>query len=279
MNFSFSKTEREYNEDRCFSCEDFAFVIDGATGISNQKFSKMNTDAEWYADWWYNYLKISLKNFNLSIYEILKNGMDLMLDEFKNLAKDNIILDYPSATLDIVRKLKNNQVEIYVIGDSPLLIQSDTGHTILITDNLNIINDDIKIATFEYYSKKENLSFIDSIKKHYEIMFEHRALKNKLFGYNILSDDKDAILRGIYKKIDGNIFKKFILTTDGYSQLFDLFNLYTPQEFANSLNSIDDAKKLYQELFNAQELDSNIKNYLRIKHRDDASVCVLDISK
>ena len=48
--FSLSKPGREWNEDRCYACKDFAFVLDGATSLTRQKFSSLHSDAEWSSD-------------------------------------------------------------------------------------------------------------------------------------------------------------------------------------------------------------------------------------
>lgn len=280
MNFTFTKNgNKPWNEDRCYSCDDFAFSIDGATGVSGQKFSNDNSDAEWYSNWWCEYLKTSLNDFDKPVYEILQEGVDKVVKDFTELANGKVILDFPSSTLSIARRLKNNEIEIYIIGDSPVLIQTATGHTLEISDTLNNINDGLNLSTIEYYSKTENLPFLEARKKYNEYVVQGRSTKNHIFGYNILADDRDAILRGVYKKIDGNIFKKVILMTDGYSQVFDLFGLYSIRDLASSLNTPEDAERIYNELYNAQEEDKDCAKCLRFKIRDDATVSVLDISK
>ena len=60
--FYFSQGGREWNEDRAYSCEDFAFVLDGATSLYPEKYSNFSTDAEWYSNWWCEFLKVELHN-------------------------------------------------------------------------------------------------------------------------------------------------------------------------------------------------------------------------
>ena len=279
MNFTFTKAGREWNEDRCYSCEDFAFAIDGATGLGDEKISTMNSDAEWYSEWWFKYLKEQLKDYSRPIHEIVYSGVDKVVSEFKTLANGKSIIDFPSSAINIARKLENGNLEIYVLGDSPLLVQTETGHTFEISDTLNNINDGITLATLEYHAKKDNIPFFEARKKYASVVAVARDTKNNVWGYNVLSDKPEAVKHGIYKILDGKVFKKVLLMTDGYSQVYDTFNLYSLDEFATKLDSIESAEKIYNELYEAQEHDSDASAHIRFKIRDDATLSVLDINK
>ena len=46
--FSFLDTlNPNYNEDECYVCENFGFVLDGATGLSGENYTNEKTDALW----------------------------------------------------------------------------------------------------------------------------------------------------------------------------------------------------------------------------------------
>ena len=279
MNFTFTKAGREWNEDRCYSCEDYAFAIDGATGLGDEKVSNLNSDAEWYSEWWKTYLIEGLKDYSRPIHEIVYKGVGLIVDEFKKLAGNKVVEIFPSAAVNIARKLQNGNIEIYVLGDSPMIVQNVAGHSFEISDTLNNINDGITLATLHYHAKKDNIPFFEARKKYAEVIAQARVTKNNIWGYNVLSDVAEAVNKGIYKILDGNVFKKVLLMTDGYSQAYDTFNLYSIDEFAMSLDSVQSAEKIYEELYNAQEDDKDAINHLRFKIRDDATLAVLDISK
>ena len=277
MNYTFTKAGKNWNEDRCYSCEDFAFVLDGATGVSDQKISDKNSDAEWYSNYWCEYLKEALKDKTKPIYEILEDGMDKVVTEFQNLAKGKVIFDFPSCSASIARKV-GDEIELYAICDSPILIQAITGKTLEVGDTLNNINDGVNLLTLDYYAKKDEISIFEAHNKYHEVVVKGRKTKNKPFGYNVLSNSKEVIRKGVYKKIDAKIFKKVLLMTDGYSQVYDLFNLYSADEFASKLNCVEDAQRIYDELYQAQETDNLGRNYIRFKLRDDASLAVLDFT-
>lgn len=279
MNFTFTRAGREWNEDRCYACEDFAFAIDGATGLGDEKVSNLNSDAEWYSEWWKKYLIEELKDYSRPIHEIMYKGVGLIVQEFQRLAGDIKVEIFPSAAINIARKLENGNLEIYVLGDSPMLVQNVAGHTFEISDTLNNINDGITLATLHYHAKKDNIPFFEARKKYAEVIAQARVTKNNIWGYNVLSDVAEAVNKGIYKILDGNVFKKVLLMTDGYSQCYDTFNLYSLDEFASKLDSEESAEKIYNELYQAQEEDKEAVEHIRFKIRDDATLAVLDTSK
>lgn len=279
MNFTFTKAGREWNEDRCYSCEYYAFAIDGATGLGDEKVSDFNSDAEWYSEWWREYLIKQLKDYSRPIHEIVYSGVGMVVDEFKKLAGEKKVEIFPSAAINIARKLENGNLEIYVLGDSPLLVQTAMGHTFEISDTLNNINDGITLATLHYHAKQDNIPLFEARKKYAEVLAVARVTKNNQWGYNVLSDVAEAVNKGIYKILDGNIFKKVLLMTDGYSQCYDTFSLYSLDDFASKLDSKESAEKIYDELYSAQEKDKNAETHIRFKLRDDATLAVLDISK
>ena len=146
MYFTFTKASKNWNEDRGYSCKNFAFAIDGATGSNGQKFSDKNTDAEWYSEWWCNFLMKALQDYSLSIPEILHQGMDNVIQDFNKLTMGKVVLDFPSSTINIARKLEDGNLEVYLLCDSPIILQTATGRSILLTDTLNNNNDNINLA-------------------------------------------------------------------------------------------------------------------------------------
>ena len=156
------------------------------------------------------------------------------------------------------------------------MVQNAAGHVFEMSDTLNNINDGITLATLHYHAKKDNIPFFEARKKYAEVITVARNTKNNTWGYNVLSDIPEAVNKGIYKILDGKVFKKVLLMTDGYSQCYDTFSLYSLDDFAAKLDSAISAEKIYNELYDAQELDKDAVNHIRFKIRDDATLAVLD---
>ena len=275
--FTFSKPGRAWNEDRCFACEKFAFVLDGATSIYNQKYSCFHTDAEWLSNWWYEFLKVELFDESKSVLEILEKGMELCSDEYKKMLEENVDLDCPSSTLSIVRE-HQGKLEIFSVADSPIVLQGKSGLAIKIFDNRCDMLDDINKLIIKNYAIKEYISVMQAKSLHPECIADGRKTKNKIHGYYVLdtSNSKEMLDNAIYKIVDKNLIKKVLITSDGYSQIYDLFEKYNLEEFANKINSVEDAENLYNELCELQDKDIDGNTYVRFKIRDDSSIAVLD---
>lgn len=271
--FSLTKPGREWNEDRLFVCEDFAFVLDGATSLTKEKYSSFNSDAEWCSQWWKDYLIEEMKS-QTPLCDIVREGIKKHVKAFKALAKNNTVTDFPSTTIAAVRRV-NGRLEIYILGDSSLVIKTKAGFTFEISEARVDFIDKTNLSILLDKAKKENLSLADTRKKYPEPVLEGRLRKNTRFGYSILSNDPKAADNGIYTFIDENLIEKLFILSDGFSQIYDTMYYLTKSQFASKINSLKDAEKIYSKLYKLQEKDSMCHKYPRFKLRDDASFICL----
>lgn len=213
-------------------------------------------------------------DFSKTIPEILIEGVEKVSQDFKKLAGNEEVKDFPSACVSVARKM-GDYIEIYTLGDSPIIVQSKTDMSIVIADTLNNVNDDIHKIIIKDIAVKNNMSIIEAKMKYPDCIKQGRTMKNSFGGTFVLADSKEAIYHGVYKKIDARLVKKILLLTDGYSQIFDLFEKYTINELANKISSKDDAIMVYEELCSLQENDPYGDNFIRFKFRDDATISAL----
>lgn len=275
INFSFSKAGREWNEDRAYSCEDFAFVLDGATCLNGEHFSSFGSDAEWYANWWYEYLKIELKDISRTIPKILKDGIKKVVKDYKKLAKGETPEDFPAATFSAIRRI-DGRIEMYSLCDTSLIFLSKNGEVLYIQDASNCVNDGFNTIIINAYAKKENISRLEARKKYADVIRHGRKyLKNQPCGYHVLADSVDAIDFGIYNSIDESLIDKVLIMSDGFSQVFDVIKFMTQEQLIKKINSLYDAEKIYNRLYKLQELDKDCRKYPRFKVRDDASIAFM----
>ena len=271
--FSLTKAGKDWNEDRLFVSEDFAFVLDGATSLTKEKYSSFNSDAEWCAEWWQNYLRQAMKS-NIPLCDIVREGIKKHIKDFKALAKNNPITDFPSTTIAAVRRV-NGKLELYVLGDSILLFKTKAGFTFHISEARVDFIDKTNISILLDKAKKEKLSLAQTGKKYPEYVLDGRMRKNLKFGYSILSNDVKAADNAIYTFIDEELIDKMFILSDGFSQVFDTVKFLTENEFVNKINCRKDAEKVYAKLYKLQEKDKLCYKYPRLKLRDDASlVCI-----
>ena len=274
--FTFTKPGREWNEDRVYSCDDFAFVLDGATCLFNDHYSKYATDAEWYSNWWCEYLKKSLGNTKKEIPDILKAGIKKVVKDYQKLAKDNVIEDFPSSTVSIVRR-NNGMLEFYSLTDSSMVVLSKSGICITIQEQGNTVKDAFTIMKVLDTGKKHNMPLMEARHKFGEIVQQARIRKNQfaLGGYYVLADSEEAINHGIYASVEEALIDKVLILSDGYSQVYDVVKFMPPEKLIKKINSYADAEKIYNKLVKYQQKDKLAKKYYRFKVSDDTSLAYL----
>ena len=271
--FSFTRAGREWNEDRVYSCDDFAFVLDGATCLTNEHYSNYGSDAEWYANWWFEYLKVELKKTKKTIPEILKAGIKKVVNDYKKLS-NKMPEDFPSATFSAIRRI-NGKIEMYTLCDTSIIFFSKNGDIKFIQDASNGVNDGFNIITVRGFAKKEKTTLLEARKNHADVISNGRLKKNKFGGYHVLSDSVEAIDFGMYNSIDEELIDKVLIMSDGYSQVFDVVKFMTYEQLIRKVNSLSDVKKIYNKLYKYQESDKGCDKYPRFKVRDDASVAFM----
>ena len=272
--FTFSRAGRAWNEDRVYSCEEYAFVLDGASSLVKDQYSNLNTDAEWCSNWWYEYLKGELKDNTKTIPDILKRGVELSTIEFKNLSRGVELEDFPCTTVSIVRR-KGGYLEMYALADSPILIKAKSGLHLTFEDTLNTVNEGFNTIRIKHFADQENLTMKESRVKHGEVLYKNISIKNKFGGYYVLADSVEAIYHGVYNSIEEELIEKVVILSDGYSQVYDTVKIMSSEELVDAVESVEDLENIYHKLYDLQEEDYDCDKYIRFKIRDDASIAVM----
>ena len=126
-------------------------------------------------------------------------------------------------------------------------------------------------------SKEKEVSILEARRYCDNEVLDVRKMKNKSNGYWILELNEEAIDNGLYGKIAISKEVSISLTSDGFSQYYDTFNLAEGySEFIDIVKetNIDD---LYNNLYLSQEDDSECNNYPRLKKRDDSSIVYFEV--
>ncbi len=264
---------REWNEDYAYSCEKYCFVLDGATSLIPEKYSKEESDAKWYSHAFGKFLETTLSDFSKSISEIIKEGIDIIINEYKTLAGDKKIVDFPSSCVAVIRRNKN-KIEYFVLGDCGILfkrkndIKDFTDSILPVLDKKNI-DDMVKIAKQKHIDAIEARKFVDAD------ILKKRLTKNTENGYWILCDDKTACDHAIQGELKIKKGDEFLLYSDGFSQIWDTVKIKTESEVFEFLGQGGTLVDLYKMLYAEQENDLGCNKYPRTKIRDDATAIYL----
>lgn len=265
------------NEDVFNIVENAAWVIDGATGLTNKRITDFKSDAQWYASRWNSYLTENI-NSNSDINEIIKEGITFIKKEYEGFKGFDKLseLDYPCAAIALIR-IKNNKIEYYVLGDSSLVYKCDGGNTSEIYDKhleeleVSILN---KIKAVK---REKNINMLEAKAYCLEEIKNTRMLKNTNEGYWILELDEQAADHAICGSIDAQNNIKVFMTSDGFSQYYDTINIAENCEEFLDLAEANDMNTLCEKLRLEQDKDSLCNKYPRLKKSDDATLVYLEI--
>ena len=268
---------REWNEDYAYLCEDYAFVLDGASNITGEHYTSCNTDAEWYAQKFGKYLEVALKDKDKSIKEIMKQGIIEVTQNYIEIVGDKKIIDMPSSCVTAIRFDKNRRkMEYFVLGDSGIAMRFNN-NIVNITDQVLPKLDGHDLRTMQDIVKEKGITVLEARRYIDKQMFQKRMLKNKPNGYWILGDDVEACEHAMYGVVDVANGGQVLLYTDGFSQIWETVNLYTLEQVFNKLKSGVNLLDLSGELYSIQENDPFCNKYPRFKKRDDTSAIYIEI--
>ncbi|GAA0814382.1 protein phosphatase 2C domain-containing protein [Clostridium tertium] len=265
------------NEDKITIIEGSAWILDGATGLTGKRITEKETDALWYVEALDDYLKKHI-NSSKDIKEIIKNAIKEVKEKYSKYDGFNDLeeIDYPCAALALVR-FNSKELEYYVIGDCTLIYSQENESIKEIVDRKLIGLEENILRKMCEVSKVNNISVLDARKLCNDEVISVRKLKNKLNGYWILEFNEDAVDRGLYNKISINGEISICITSDGFSQFYDTFNLAQDYKAFINLLKESNVEAIFNTLYEEQEKDSNCNDYPRLKKRDDTSIIYFEL--
>lgn len=259
------------NEDCVYLCEDYGFVMDGATGLLKENITGWVSDAKWYVETFKEFLIKKLKE-SKELREIMKEGIKYVSNLYNNLDRASTVKSKPSSGIALFRK-KDDKLEYFILGDCQLIVRNKDDKIFkLQLDDLPKL-DAININRMVEIAKDKNINVIDARPLINEYLVETRLTQNTNKGYWILSEDVSAVQHALYGTLDISDIKEIIGLTDGFNQLYETFKVFTFEELANLIykNNVK-LEYLYKTLYTLQENDMYCNKYPRFKIRDDATI-------
>ena len=220
----FTRAGAKFNEDSCYICKDFGFVIDGATGLTNCNITNGKTEAQWFSCKFKEYLMDSLKDTTKSLSNIVEQGIVEIDNEYNKFAGADNSKIKPSAAIAIFR-LSGLGMEYFVLGDFSIIVNIDDKINIITSRDLEKFDNQSK-QILKAVATENNINVIDAVPLVENVLIKQRLLKNTVNGYWILSDDTKAVNYAICGTITSKI-KQIVVVSDGFSQVYELFKFMT----------------------------------------------------
>lgn len=272
---SFTRSGALHNEDSFSIKPRYGFVLDGATGLLKERVTNMESDAQWFAHKWRDFLDKNLDS-GAPLKEILKQGVKSVNDEYMALPGAENVKSKPSAGIALYRAL-NGKLEYFLLGDCSIILTKKSGKVVYLQPQELTKLDQINIDRMSAIAKEKNINVIDARDLITENLLETRLTQNTDKGYFILSDSYEAIDKALYGTIDFDEITQVVVLSDGYSQIFDTFNILSTEKFAEAMSADASLGELYNILWNLQEKDKHCNKYPRFKVRDDATAILYKV--
>ncbi|MEG0836097.1 MAG: hypothetical protein RR413_11705 [Christensenellaceae bacterium] len=266
------------NEDVYFANHRYAWVFDGATGLTNRHITNTESDALWYTNMLSSVLNERIDNMSRLLSDILSECITVTWEKFLSLIEINELsaIDIPSAVGCVVR-CNANIFEYAILGDCSLIVEFKDDNVICICDcRLNAL-DGKSLATGLEASRRLGIP-LSKCKEHMlPTLIENRLKMNTPQGYYNFSNSQDAAQHSIQGSIPMETISRICICSDGFSQYYELFKLCKDCKEFIQLVASQPIECLYLKLTDAQKQDSEFENFPRLKLTDDATVVCLDV--
>ena len=251
-----------------------AYVMDGASALTESNFTPDGNDVVWMVRWWQDYLTEYLDEMDRSLQDIFEKGINIFNKTFsqyrpiEHLSK----LEQVSSGLAVIR-WGERFLECFVLGDVEISLKCKDGTLEILTDDRNKLLD---VQVIELMNKNKERAkscvFKDFTEEEWSLLKKNRMKMNTDEGYYILSHDVVAISKGIYKVYPLEALQSCLLSTDGISPL----DRYYARDILMNEIKQRGVKAMIDELRDIENDDSEMIAIKRLKKHDDATAVFLE---
>ncbi|MBE5737215.1 MAG: hypothetical protein E7348_02320 [Clostridiales bacterium] len=251
-----------YNEDRFLVTNTLFAVIDGATGLTDENTFNKASKASKLA----GFVKSQLANYKGTDIIDFLHSLSILAFE-KGHTKDC------SCGISIV-KVNEKTVELYCLGDCPILYQNKNGEVHTFTQTKLPKLDKIALNQMMDYAKANNISIKKARKYIDHTLKKHRALLNTPDGYWVFAPSEKPNFTVDTITIEKEQLKSIIVCSDGFAQCYNKLNIFENEKqlFESQLSVKDICLKVQR----ISKADKDYNLYPRFKLFDDTTVIKLD---
>ena len=267
-------TVKKSNEDIYGLTKRGAFVIDGASALTDRSFVPDGNDVSWMVQWWRDYLDGHLDDTSYSIKEILKEGVRKFNWEYGRYVDLDSLEAHEQLSAGIAILRKNGDIlESFVLGDVEISVKSINGECSIVTDQaLKGLDAEVIDLMRRNHQREKQVIFKGFTEQELDVLIRNRKKMNVPGGYYILGHSVEAIDMGIYRTFQADEIEKCLLSTDG---IVPLNYKYTRSNLLERIRQ-SGVREVIRELRGMEESDREKRSIGRLKTHDDATLIYLD---
>lgn len=264
-------------EDRIGFGENYAYVMDGATGLTTGLIDQYLSDTVWFVEHATKYLNETLTHDvaiqSTRLFQNLSNDLRSKLRAHIH-SEDYREEQLPSAAIILLRKIKETLI-IESFGDCTAVIEYKDGRYEVVHDDRATELDRGIIHHMQALVREEGITMTEAKKRIHPLLLNNRQLKNKKDGYAAMDITTDYIDKGLKRVLNYQDVQSVWLFSDGVDSYYTDVNLATDavdmvqQMKQTSVHQVIDRLRI------REEADGICETYPRMKPKDDASLIYL----
>lgn len=267
---------RGVNEDTGLIRSRMAWVLDGATGVTDSEHTPGRTDGEWYVEQLSAELTKRVQRSRASLSDIVRESVKAVAATYREVI-DRSSVDpaaEPSATGAFVR-WNERELEYLVLCDSTfLLCRGDELVERVTDDRIEPLETDVRNRIRSELDAGATLK--EARAAVMPLLRENRRRKNTSGNYWVLSLDPNAVAHAYTGTVDLRPGDQAYLFTDGVHRLVDTYGYFDDWNEGVSYLRENSPQELLSELRSIELDDPNAEDHLRTKWADDATLVRLE---
>ena len=269
-------TGGDVNEDGFFSSPKRAWLLDGASGLSDRQLLGTDSDARWLVNKALGVISKFEDETFLAQPRLLAE--ELNKDYLLEVSDDNVEqFERPSASL-IAAEIQGTQLLYGQLGDCSAIFRASPNSTVLSTPVGPLAHlDSVVLEKLKGLRVDGNLPLHIARNNILEDLRANRSKVNLPAGYSALTVGPNNQFVFEPKSISVREGSVCLLMSDGFSRLIDTFYAYTKESLLESAVKSGLAQ-LLAELRDLENQDPEALKYTRFKRHDDASALLLRVT-
>lgn len=268
-----SKPGGRHNEDRIFHQGPTAWVLDGATGLTDSNRTSSASDAAWLVE---TAVQTLTSQTDDSLDGQLSQVVSALESQYPLAGASVHKSDVPSAVAAGIQ-VRGLFLDFVHFGDCAIIV--------LDADSSEIYQSPVSplqgldrgvIESISNLRRSRGLSFIEARREVLPLLRENRALANTIDGYGNISVFGENPFPCEQGSIEVESGTYGLLVSDGFMALVEDYGRYSSRELVISARK-HGLLTLYAELRDIEVKDSDCVKYPRLKTGDDASAILFEL--
>jgi uncharacterized protein YoaH (UPF0181 family) len=259
------------NEDAFGHTGEAAWVIDGATGLTDKEYTDYESDGLWYVEYVSELLEKNISNEE-TLQSILRDIVTSAEQRYTEVINnDDQILEEekPSAAISLLR-WDADTVEYFILGDCSAVIERNSDIMVTLGEGPRKL--DKKVVEKMRQLMSEGMSYAEAKDESSDMLRDHRRMKNKEEGYWTLGFDENAMSHALTGTIPTEEFIRGYLFTDGFEPIVETYDVFRDWRAAVNYLGENGMKRAIKILRAIEEADPECKKYPRLKPSDDIAI-------